>query len=879
MKAFDSWKAFFITVGLIVFVVSLNVIMHRLAPVRWDTTSGDVYTLTKGTRSILKKAKDSGRPITIRFYLSNEEDAQLPKELIEYSKRVQDLLAEYAKASSSTVVVQTYSPVPNSEEEDAAELDNILRRDPRADMPQDSSLDEFDFNQRGRASEPYYFGLSISSLQNIETIPFLDPKQESNLEYQLSRAISSVIRKERRKIGLLEGNEMALGGQGGMMGGPSRPPSTIYRYLSRDFDIVPIPFDVQPMKPGDEDHPFADLDLLLIVHPVKVNRPQSAQPGMPPMGSTTLEGLSKQSQYAIDQYLVNGGKAIAFLDNQHFVSRFFDVYSAALPYELNDRHPAWYKDLYNLFQSNGWANYRSGLEDLYEAWGVSLGEKAAGDPIIYDPKYTRPVSYDRPINQLVQREFRLMNQLRQIPNEGVYREIVSTMGRGRALMVNFEDDALNKDHPVTRGLKAVRMVDPSPIIGKPAGNLSMKTLVRSSGKAKAIPGDTANLILNRSRTLDQVTSGMQALSQKPKPYPVAVLLEGNFRSAWEEDPTKEPDPEDNPPTPIPPNPITPPLLPGPVTAPPVTAPPSPEPTPPPAPKPAPESTPEPSPAPESEPCADEPAEERYPNPQAPEAEDSAPLVDPPKADPPKADPPKADPPKADPPKADPPNVDPPTVDPPTVDPPTVDPPNVDPPTEIPLEEEKEEDHHLKVGTKEGSLAIISDVDMLFDFFLGNPEAGAARDHDNIAFILNLVETLAGEEDLANIRGRDSTSRNFTVINDIREQAAKRAAKPRLKIREKRQQIDKERMNLFSLEQTEQGLMIAQDPEKARNIQKMDREARDLQREENKIDREQRREVEAAISRYEWWNMLLTPTIVVILGLIVGLIRKLNTAAK
>ena len=74
-------------------------------------------------------------------------------------------------------------------------------------------------------------------------------------------------------------------------------------------------------------------------------------------------------------------------------------------------------------------------------------------------------------------------------------------------------------------------------------------------------------------------------------------------------------------------------------------------------------------------------------------------------------------------------------------------------------------------------------------------------------------------------------------------------------------------------------MIAQDPEKARNIQKMDREARDLQREENKIDREQRREVEAAISRYEWWNMLLAPTIVIILGLIVGLIRKLNTAAK
>ena len=140
MKAFDSWKALFIVIGLFAIVISLNVIVRRFAPVRWDTTEGNIFTLSEGTRSILKKAKESGRPITIRFYLSDQEDVQLPKHFIEYSKRVKDLLEEYAKASGKSVVVQAYSPVPNSKEQDAADLDGIMRRDPRMDMPQGGSL-------------------------------------------------------------------------------------------------------------------------------------------------------------------------------------------------------------------------------------------------------------------------------------------------------------------------------------------------------------------------------------------------------------------------------------------------------------------------------------------------------------------------------------------------------------------------------------------------------------------------------------------------------------------------------------------------------------------------------------------------------------------
>ena len=533
MKALISWKSFYGVSLLCILVASLNVIAKRVATVRWDTTEGNVYTLTEGTRSIIKKAKDSGRPITIRFYMSDPEDVQLPKMYVDYSKRVKNLLEEYQKASGEVITVQTFTPVPNSEEQDAADLDGIQLRDPRMDMPQSSNLDDYDYNNR--ASQPYYFGLSVSSLEKIETIGFLDPELERTLEYQLSRSIIAVTRKSKRKIGLLEGTEMSLGGSPGGMGAPGRPPSVIYRNLAREFEIVSIPFDVGPMKPGDTDHPFADLDLLLIVHPVKINRPQSPQPGMPPMGNTTLELISKDTQYAIDQYLVNGGKAVAFLDNQHFVSRFFDIYSAQLPFAPQDRHPQWYKDLYNLFESSGWEHYRSGLDDLTTSWGVDLG--GSEQPMVYDPEYSRPVMFERPLNQMLQREFRLNRLLGQIPTRRDQQMITQPLFRGNGLMAKFENECLTGDHPVTRDLSSIQMVDPSPIMGRPKTGLKMRTLISTSTRAQAVPGKTAHLLLGQGERQEQITSNFQAAGIEQSRYPVAVILEGKFKSAYEEDPT------------------------------------------------------------------------------------------------------------------------------------------------------------------------------------------------------------------------------------------------------------------------------------------------------------------------------------------------------
>jgi ABC-type uncharacterized transport system involved in gliding motility auxiliary subunit len=193
---------------------------------------------------------------------------------------------------------------------------------------------------------------------------------------------------------------------------------------------------------------------------------------------------------------------------------------------------------------------------------------------------------------------------------------------------------------------------------------------------------------------------------------------------------------------------------------------------------------------------------------------------------------------------------------------------------------EEEDHHQLEGTEDGVMAIISDVDMLFDYFMGDAERGAARDNNNVDFIMNLVENLAGDQDLLNIRGRDSTSRSFTVINDIREKAAERAAGPRQKIQAA---IEEARR---TLEEGQEGrdiggglMVIGQSEESIEKAQEIETKIRDLQRDENKISRQQRAEIQAAINSYEWTNMLLTPTLVIIIGLLVGITRKFKTAAK
>src|SRR5690606_14160936 len=122
-----------------------------------------------------------------------------------------------------------------------------------------------------------YFGLAVSCLDRTSAIPFIDPSQETMLEYQLSRAISEVARPDRPLIGLMSGLPIQ-GGPGMMPGQPGSQPWVIYQQLGQSYEIKDL--TMTPESIG------AEIDILLVFHPA---------------------GITPEAEFAIDQYLLQGG--------------------------------------------------------------------------------------------------------------------------------------------------------------------------------------------------------------------------------------------------------------------------------------------------------------------------------------------------------------------------------------------------------------------------------------------------------------------------------------------------------------------------------------------------------------------------------------------
>jgi len=110
------------TVGLIVLfllLVALNFLLS-LAPARLDLTQGSIYTLSPGTKKILRNLSS---PVKVKLYVSQGEAVPVP--LRGFTQRVEDLVHEFKQAAGSNLVIERYNPRPDSEEEDAAQLDGI----------------------------------------------------------------------------------------------------------------------------------------------------------------------------------------------------------------------------------------------------------------------------------------------------------------------------------------------------------------------------------------------------------------------------------------------------------------------------------------------------------------------------------------------------------------------------------------------------------------------------------------------------------------------------------------------------------------------------------------------------------------------------------
>jgi len=377
------------TAGVIIMLVLLLAfyVVTSAAKERVDLTSEKAFTLSPGTKKILSRLDSR---VTIRFYCSQGGTA-MPPALRTYAQHIEDLLAEYQQAGKGKIVIQKFDPEPDSDAEDSARLDGI----------------------DGQPTSPFggdkvYLGVCVSMLDQKVAIPWLPPEQERLLEYDISRAVARVMNPTPPTIGLMsalpvfgsEPNPMAQ-----RMGQSATEPWTFVGELKKSFTVREIPMTAS--KVDD------DIGVLLVVHPREI---------------------TEETQYAIDQFVLRGGKLLAFLDPHAY---------------FDQRHD-------QMAQVLGESSGQSSLPTLLKAWGL-----------------------DMDMNKVVAD----MTFAGHNPQSGAVMPTVLLITK----------DGVNGDDVVTSQIDNLVLPFAGAFTGKPAEGLKETVLVHSSPESQLVEGVTASM--------------------------------------------------------------------------------------------------------------------------------------------------------------------------------------------------------------------------------------------------------------------------------------------------------------------------------------------------------------------------------------------------
>ncbi|MEK9751979.1 MAG: Gldg family protein [Rhodospirillaceae bacterium] len=265
-----------------------------------DLTEGSLYTLSEGTRKVLAKVDE---PITARLYFSRFMGEQSPAHA-RYYERVRELLERYENLTQGRLRLQLFNPEPFSDDEDSAVA---------------YGLTGVPVNETGDLG---YFGLAASnSTDDFEIIPFFSPEREAFLQYDLTKLVNALATPKKTVVGVL--STLPING-GFLPGAGNRPRWTVIDQINEFFEVQPVPPDAPVID--------KDVDILMLVHP---------------------KALSAKTRYGIDQFVMRGGKVLAFVD----------------PVAEVDGPGAGYGK-----------PGRSELGDLMKSWGVELRkDRVAGD--------------------------------------------------------------------------------------------------------------------------------------------------------------------------------------------------------------------------------------------------------------------------------------------------------------------------------------------------------------------------------------------------------------------------------------------------------------------------------------------------------------------
>ncbi|HEX7862465.1 MAG TPA: Gldg family protein [Verrucomicrobiae bacterium] len=397
-------------------------IISHFAAQRIDLTEEKMFTLSPGTKAILKKLDT---PVQIRFYATQGKD--MPVQFKTYAQRVEDILNEYRKYGGNKISVKKFDPQPDSDAEESAALDGVE-------------------GQGSPFGDKIYMGLAISMLDSKVAIPVLAPDRERLLEYDITRAIANVMTTEKPVVGVMAGlpvfgqmNPMMM-----QMGGGRQEPWLFINELKRDFDVR----EVQPMVDKIDDA----IKILLVVHP---------------------KNLTDQALYAIDQFVLRGGKLMVFVDPMSVV------------------------DSRNAPQNNplqGAMNAGSSLDKLTKAWGLEYDVSKVVADMVYSTK---------------------INRRQGAPPEDA------------PAILSLTSEAVNTNDVVTAQVDSILMPFAGSFSGTPAEGLKQTVLLHSSPNSMPVEKFMAEF------GAEGITKDFKASG---KEHALAVRLTGKFKSAFPDGP-------------------------------------------------------------------------------------------------------------------------------------------------------------------------------------------------------------------------------------------------------------------------------------------------------------------------------------------------------
>jgi ABC-type uncharacterized transport system involved in gliding motility auxiliary subunit len=380
-----------------------------------DFTENKVHTLSAGTRAILTELDT---PVAIRYYASRSTD-YMPEELKLHMRRVDDLLKEYSSISKGKLRIDNLDPQPDTDAEDSANLDGISGQ--RMD---DQNL---------------FFGLAISCLDKTSVIPFIDPRDETMLEYHISKAVAEVSTPTKPKIGLMSALDLK-GAPAMMPGQPPTPGWVIYQQLKQSFDVVDVSMTATTIDPKE-------IKTLLLFHPA---------------------GITPAAEFAIDQYLLNGGTVVACLD----------PFSVAAQMSAPPQNP--------MMGQQPPPATTSTLPTLLSAWGVTFESGL----VLADPTLATKLGGNR---------------------------------LGLAVLTLGKDAMPQKDDVITKNLGSVTLFLPGAFTKTGSGGVTASTLIKSTTQAGFVDSVKAS-------RLDPTLA--RTLKSNGTAYDLVTHLSGTFKSAF-----------------------------------------------------------------------------------------------------------------------------------------------------------------------------------------------------------------------------------------------------------------------------------------------------------------------------------------------------------